>query len=396
MTGLISRRNFLKGSAIIGSLAVAGAFGRAVENGVFSTGKGAAYSAWETGFNGLEGLVSAAILAANAHNAQPWLFKLGASTIELRADASRNLGPVDPYLREMYISLGCALENLIIAAKANGYLPKITYFPDQQDSKKVAGINLTNASPLQSEFYDAIPKRHMNRGPYDTNRSVTQEQIESLMSLNTDNSETKLFMFYSQQDKLKIGEAMIKAAKAFIADKGQTSVDPKWMRQSWRDIENYKDGITIDAQGLPTFIRVIAKILPPLSPEQNNKFWLNTLINTHVKTASAYGFITIRKLTDYEQVIKAGQLWQRLQLWAISKGLGMQIMNQLSERRDRELSLNLTPTFGDKLCEILGTSEWHSIIQFRIGYPTIEALPSPRRPVKDILAADALTNTDSY
>lgn len=387
MTGLISRRNFLKGSAIIGSLAVAGGFGRAVENGVFSTGKGAAYSAWETSFNGLEGLVNAAILAANAHNAQPWLFKLGTSTIELGADASRNLGPVDPYLREMYISLGCALENLIIAAKANGYSPKITYFPDQHDSKQVAGINLTNANPLQSEFYDAIPKRHMNRGPYDTNRPVTQEQIESLMNLKQDNSETKLFMFDSQQNKLKIGEAMIDATKSYLSDKGQTSVDPKWMRQSWQDIEKYKDGITTDAQGLSTFTRVIAKILPPLSTEQDNKFWLNTMINTHVRTAAAYGFITISNLLDYGQVVKAGQLYERLHLWATAKGLGMQVMNQLSERRDRELSLNLTPTFGDKLHEILGTSELHSIIQFRIGYPTIQALSSPRRPVKDVLVS---------
>ncbi|HBW34687.1 twin-arginine translocation signal domain-containing protein [Desulfosporosinus sp. BICA1-9] len=115
---LINRRNFLKGSAIISSLAVAGGFWRAAENGVFSTGKGPAYTAWETSFNGLEGLVNAAILAANAHNAQPWLFKLGNSTIDLKADTGRNLGPVDPYLREMYISLGCALENLIVAAKA--------------------------------------------------------------------------------------------------------------------------------------------------------------------------------------------------------------------------------------------------------------------------------------
>lgn len=384
---LINRRNFLKGSAIISSLAVAGGFWRAAENGVFSTGKGPAYTAWETSLNGLEGIVNAAILAANAHNTQPWLFKLGNSTIELRADAARNLGPVDPYLREMYISLGCALENLIIAAKANGYSPKITYFPDQQDIKYIAKIDLMTMKPLHTELYDAISKRHMNRGPYDINRPVLQEQIESLMNLNTDNSEVKLFVFNSQQDKLKIGQAMVEATQVLISDKEQIGVDPKWTRQSWQDIEKYKDGITTDAQGLPTLTRVIAKMLPPLSPEQNNQYWLNTLKNKHVATAAAFGFITVRDPKDYLQVVKAGQLWQRLQLWATTRGLGMQIMNQLSERRDRELFLNLPPVFGDKLREILGTSEWNSIIQFRMGYPTIEALPSPRRPVQDVLVS---------
>lgn len=122
-----------------------------------------------------------------------------------------------------------------------------------------------------------------------------------------------------------------------------------------------------------------------MSQEQNNKFWLDSLKNKHVGTAAAFGFIAVRDLANNLQVVKVGQLWQRLHLWATSKGLGMQIMNQLSERRDRELSLSLTPKFGDRIHEILGTSDWNSIIQFRMGHPTIEALPSPRRSVKDVI-----------
>ncbi len=385
---LINRRNFIKCLGIVGGLTAAGGFWRAAENGVFSTGQGAAYEAWERSYTGLEGLINSAILAANAHNSQPWLFKLGNSSIDIIADTGRNLGPIDPNLREMYISLGCALENLTIAAKTNGYSSQIVYFPDKQNTRHIAKIDLATMSPVPSELYEAIPKRHMNRGPYDKNRPISQEIIQSLLNLNTDNSGVKLFLFDSQQDKHKIGEAMVEATRVLISDQEQISVDPKWMRQSWQDVEKYKDGITTDAQGLPTLTRVIAKMLPPMSPEQNNKFWFDTLKNKHVATAAVFGFITIRNLSDYAQVVKAGQLWERLHLWATAKGLGMQIMNQLSERRDRELVLNLIPHFGDKLQDILGTSEWNSIIQFRMGYPTIEALPSPRRPVKDVLIAN--------
>ena len=60
---------------------------------------------------------------------------------------------------------------------------------------------------------------------------------------------------------------------------------------------------------------------------------------------------------------------------------------QLSECRDREQELSLTPYFGNKLREILGNSEWESIIQFRMGYPTFKALPSPRRPEPPLGAA---------
>ena len=173
-----------------------------------------------------------------------------------------------------------------------------------------------------------------------------------------------------------------------MSDKEQIKVDPKWIRQSWQDIEKYKDGITTDAQGLSTLTRIIAKMMPPMSLKQNNEFWLKTLKEKHVGTAAAFGFIAVPELANDQQVVKAGQLWQRLHLWATAKGLGMQIMNQLSERRDRELSLNLTPRFGDKLREILKTSDAHSIIQFRIGYPTLEALPSPRRTVSDVVVSN--------
>jgi len=68
-------------------------------------------------------------------------------------------------------------------------------------------------------------------------------------------------------------------------------------------------------------------MLPSMSPEQNNRFWLDTLKDKHVGTAAAFGFIAIPDLTNNLQVVKAGQLWERLHLWATAKGLGMQIMN---------------------------------------------------------------------
>ena len=71
-------------------------------------------------------LVRAAIVAANAHNTQPWFFRVQSSRIEVMSDISRNIGTVDPLLREMHIGMGCALENLMLAAAAHGYACKLT------------------------------------------------------------------------------------------------------------------------------------------------------------------------------------------------------------------------------------------------------------------------------
>ena len=61
---------------------------------------------------GAAGLVRAGILAASPHNTQPWRFRVSPTRVELYADPARSLGAFDPYLREMHIGLGCAVENM--------------------------------------------------------------------------------------------------------------------------------------------------------------------------------------------------------------------------------------------------------------------------------------------
>src|SRR5262249_37522533 len=126
-------------------------------------------------------LVASAILAANPHNTQPWLFVVNPNRIDLFADTTRNIGTIDPYLREMYEGLGCAIENLVLAAQAKGYAYNLKLMPDPTSKTHVAGISLisntnsnaTTASTTTSSdssealsLYNAIPHRHTNRGPY--------------------------------------------------------------------------------------------------------------------------------------------------------------------------------------------------------------------------------------
>ncbi len=77
-------------------------------------------------------LVHYATLAANGHNTQPWKFAIKENAIEIHPDYSRELAVVDPNHRELWISLGCALENLLVAARASGFAPEVSY-PDAAD-----------------------------------------------------------------------------------------------------------------------------------------------------------------------------------------------------------------------------------------------------------------------
>src|SRR5829696_9213414 len=103
------RRTFLKvaGVAALGATAAVG--WRAWDQGVFSAGEGPAYNPWQTWESDapsrVHRLLRAAILAANPHNTQPWRFRVTPATVDLFADHSRNIGTIDPDLREMHIGL---------------------------------------------------------------------------------------------------------------------------------------------------------------------------------------------------------------------------------------------------------------------------------------------------
>jgi len=85
-----------EGGALAAVAAVGGGTIRAVDQGVFATGEGPAYAAWND-WQGVAGdgplnLVRAAVVAANAHNAQPWLFRIDVNGVDLFADTSRGTG----------------------------------------------------------------------------------------------------------------------------------------------------------------------------------------------------------------------------------------------------------------------------------------------------------------
>lgn len=111
-------------------------------------------------------LVRYATLAANGHNTQPWKFAIKENAIEIHPDYTRRLPAVDPKDRELWISLGCALENLLVASHAAGYAPEVTY-PDAAD---FIHVRLTADTSQSSQLFDAIPLRQNTRSEYDGRR----------------------------------------------------------------------------------------------------------------------------------------------------------------------------------------------------------------------------------
>src|SRR5579859_8068044 len=386
-----SRRRFLRqagGLAALTALAGTGVLSwRTATQGVLAPATGPAYDPWQQ-FHARSAqpldLVRAAVLAANAHNTQPWRLRLYPGRIDLYAVPERTTGTMDQLRREMYISLGCALENLTLTADAAGLGPSVQVTPDPADPTLAATVALGSAAPVDSPLYRAIPDRHTNRGPYQSGRPVPAGVLDAMAALATE-PDTAVLWWSGAADKRAFADLTVRATEAIVADPAQAADDYRWWRGTRSAIQHFRDGITIDASGLPPLVRAGGKIMPDQTREQYGASWIDSTRSTHVATAAAFGAVVVHDPADHAQRVHAGRVWQRLHLWATANGLALQPLNQMLERADRERATGQSPVFGTAVAALLPERGWAPVMPFRIGYPTIHPLPSPRRSADDVI-----------
>ena len=388
MAQLLTRRNFLKGLGVATIVVAGGIVWRAADGGVFSTGQGLAYEPWTNWrdtSNPQMNLIRAAILASNPHNSQPWLFRLADRQIDLYADTQRNLGSIDPLLREMTIGMGAALANLLLAARASGYQPDLKLLPDPSDTTHLAQVKLAPATPEVLPLYEAIQRRHTDRAAFDTARALARAQLDELSQLAADFDDVKLLWITEPQAVQNFRDRTLEATQAIIEDEQQSADSFAWQRSSWRELQEKRDGLTYDAQGMGGLITAAVKMLPTITQAQADRGWYEAMRDRQLATASAFGLILARDPLENVQRLNVGRLWQLLHLQMTIDGLGAQPLNQLVERRDREVQLGLEPRFGTALSEMVGDDRWSALMPFRVGYPTAQPLPSPRRDPQTVL-----------
>src|SRR5262245_5897990 len=165
---------------------------RAWDRGVFAGATGSAYRPWDewrgSDHDGNRRPLRSAILGASPHNTQPWLFEVSGDTIAVYADRARHLGSFDPFRREMHLGLGCAIENLVCAARTFGFATNVQPVNGRLELSPgpqpvlAARIAVTASQPSPDPLFDAIPSRHTNRGPY-RDTPIPLERLQRLTNL---------------------------------------------------------------------------------------------------------------------------------------------------------------------------------------------------------------------
>jgi len=315
---------------------------------------------------GMVRIASAAILAASPYDTQPWLFRLGANRIDVVADTARSLAGLDPYRRELYMGLGCAIENACVAAPSQGLAARVTLLPNGLGSDPAAIVAFEPTIAAPHPHHEAIALRHTHRGPYQRDRQVEETVLNALMGQATA-SGVKLLLIDAHGIEGRIfSDAMMAATQRIL--------DVAALR------EGRHGGVKAAVpDGTDTSEAALRKA---------DANWLEATRTVTCATASIFGLIMVRgSRADHRLHMEAGRLWQRLHLEGTVRGLAMQPMNHHIEVIDYEAWSGGTSSMAEQLDFGADWKGWEPIFGFRAGHAADAAPPSARRPLSAVVTA---------
>ncbi len=267
----------------------------------------------------MKNLVHAATLAANGHNAQPWKFRLQGRVIEILPDFSRRTLVVDPDDHHLYISLGCAAENLAIAARANDYSPEVRIVNGTETTLE---IDIKSGTVAGTDLYKAIPFRQSTRSVYD-GQPVSNSDIGQLKTA-AQVSGVSVLMITDSSDRDKITEFVVEGNSAQIDSSDFIAELKKWLRFSPNQALSSRDGLFSACSGNPVVPEWMGNLVFDMIFKKESE---NDKYRDHIRSSSGIA-VFIGDQQDPEHWIKVGRSFQRFALQATTLGIRNAHINQ--------------------------------------------------------------------
>jgi hypothetical protein len=307
-------------------------------------------------------------LAPSSHNTQPWYFKIKDNTIQVHADLSRNLPAADPTNKELYISVGCTIPNLEIAASQFGFLTSTTILPNPKNPDHIATIQCTKSNKaVPHPLFPFITKRLTNRSMFQKRKPLPSRYVEDLQTQQEKYTPISLKIF-SQADQLKTFAQLTKDGMYAALSKPSFRQElSTWVRHSWTD---QGDGLPTNTLGIPDAVSVLAipMIRSPLMAVTSSKLEYKMILSS-----SAVG-IFIAPENTRPNWIATGISYTFLALVTCKYRLAIE-----------PLSATIEMPVQKKQLKSYIKLQHEPMMFFRIGHSTEKFPHAPRRPMNEVI-----------
>lgn len=313
----------------------------------------------------LRDFVRYATLAANGHNSQPWRFRADDRAVDILPDFTRRTPVVDPDDHHLFASLGCAAENLCLAARAHGFSGDVTFEPVGDGH---ARIDLATAPRRETDLFAAIPARQSSRAVYD-GRTVPADVLQRLISVASHDGVDVLPITEDQavEDLLALvvaGNSRQVDDPAFVAELKH------WLRFNADAALATRDGLYSAVSGNPTLPDWLGPLIFDLVFRKGSE---NDKYAEQIRSSAGLA-VFVASSDDPTGWFAAGRACQRFALQATVDGLKLAFVNQPVEVADVRAELRGLLAFGDRRPNLI----------VRFGYGP--AMPrSLRRRVDDVM-----------
>lgn len=307
-------------------------------------------------------LVRAATLAANSHNTQPWCFEIGEDRIVIRPDFDRRTPVVDPDDHHLYASLGCAAENLAVAASVLGLAATVRFAGEGVE----VVLNRVEIEP--SSLAAQIPVRQCTRMEYD-GRKLADRDLRRLEEAGR-RATVDCRIFSGEAELAELCDLVVEANTCQLENNAFIGELADWIRFNDSHALEERDGLYSGAMGSPRIPAWLGRRLLPfvLRPASENKKYA-----AQVRSSAGLAVFCARQ-DGPEGWVEAGRAYQHFALVATQMSLKHAFVNQPVE----------VAAMRPKLAGLAGFAGRRPNLLVRFGYGP-QAPYSLRRPVGDVI-----------
>ena len=324
-------------------------------------------------------LLRYAILAPSSHNSQPWKFEVQDNAIRVFADDDRWLRVADPDKRELFISLGCAIENLLIAAEHFGYQHQVNYFPEGEDDLAAVislSLHQDEEKSRDPDLFAQIPHRYTNHQLYEDKPIPDDDMAQIYECVFEDGfwlfstSEGPYPLYMESELRQLIDDLITRADAIQLTDEAYKRELAEWIGRG--------------AFGNPWLMAKIGQLAVTylnISKGQTKK-------DSEMLLSAPALVALVSRSDDRESQLKAGQIFERIALTASKLKIAIHPMSQILEVPEIKSELRDLLDVPEVKAEVTGLLPDDPIFPlhtFRLGYAEKEESHTPRRPLQEVL-----------